>query len=163
MPLVVSFFLHTIVQRREQRQWAVDSLRGLLLDMRRQSIEPMVLALHGADCNAIRALQQFVSEGAWPDRTILIGMGESQSAGSFISYGRWPLSRLTVCSKTSLHGVVKCRRTAGSAANCSHQARLYWMVSAPAAACRCRYQSLTAGGMIDDHVSTNARCVAPQH
>ena len=31
----------------------------------------MVLALHGADCNAIRAMQQFVSEGAWPDETIL--------------------------------------------------------------------------------------------
>jgi SRSO17 transposase len=31
----------------------------------------MVLALHGADCNAIRAMQQFVSAGAWPDQTIL--------------------------------------------------------------------------------------------
>ena len=46
-------------------------LRGLLLDIRRKSIEPMVLALHGADYNAIRAMQQFVSEGAWADRVIL--------------------------------------------------------------------------------------------
>ena len=60
-----------LFQRREQRQWSADYLRGLLLDMRRKSIEPMVLALHGADCNAIRAMQQFVSEGAWPDETIL--------------------------------------------------------------------------------------------
>ena len=60
-----------LFQRREQRQWSADYLRGLLLDMRRKSIEPMVLALHGADFNAIRAMQQFVSEGAWPDQTIL--------------------------------------------------------------------------------------------
>lgn len=60
-----------LFQRREQRQWSADYLRGLLLDIRRKSIEPMVLALHGADFNAIRAMQQFVSEGAWPDETIL--------------------------------------------------------------------------------------------
>ena len=60
-----------LFQRREQRQWSADYLRGLLLDMRRKSVEPMVLALHGADYNAIRAMQQFVSEGAWPDHTIL--------------------------------------------------------------------------------------------
>jgi len=58
-------------QRREQRQWSADSLRGLLLDLRRQSIAPMGLALHGADCTASRARQQFVGEGAWPDQTIL--------------------------------------------------------------------------------------------
>jgi SRSO17 transposase len=60
-----------LFQRREQRQWSADSLRGLLLDIRRKSIAPMVLALHGADFNAIRAMQQFVSDGAWPDETIL--------------------------------------------------------------------------------------------
>jgi SRSO17 transposase len=60
-----------LFQRREQRQWSADYLRGLLLDLRRKSIEPIVLTLHGADFNAIRAMQQFVSEGAWPDHTIL--------------------------------------------------------------------------------------------
>ena len=60
-----------LLQRREQRLWSADPLRGLLLDMRRTSIEPMVLALHGADFNAMRAMQHFVSEGAWPGRTIL--------------------------------------------------------------------------------------------
>jgi SRSO17 transposase len=60
-----------LFQRRAQRQWSADSLRGLLLDMRRKAVEPMVLALHGADYNAIRALPQCVSEGAWPDHTLL--------------------------------------------------------------------------------------------
>jgi SRSO17 transposase len=58
-------------QRKEQRQWAAQYLRGLLLDIPRKSIEPMALALHGADGNAIRAMQQFTSEGAWHDDLIL--------------------------------------------------------------------------------------------
>jgi SRSO17 transposase len=66
---------HTIYsplfQRSEQRQWSAEYLRGLLLDIPRKSIEPMVLALHGADGNAIRAMQQFASEGAWDDAVIL--------------------------------------------------------------------------------------------
>ena len=60
-----------LFQRREQRQWSADSLRGLLWDIRRKSIAPMVLALHGADGNAMRAMPQCVSAGAWPDQTIL--------------------------------------------------------------------------------------------
>jgi SRSO17 transposase len=60
-----------LLQRREPRQWSAAYLQGLLLDLRRKSIEPMVLALHGADFNAMRAMQQFVSEGAWPDHTLL--------------------------------------------------------------------------------------------
>lgn len=60
-----------LFQRREQRQWSADYLRGWLLEMPRKSIEPMVLSLHGADRNAIRAMQQFVGEGAWNDTLIL--------------------------------------------------------------------------------------------
>ncbi len=60
-----------LFQRREQREWASDYLHGLLLDIPRKSIEPMVLALRGDDLNAIRAMQQFVSEGAWADRPML--------------------------------------------------------------------------------------------
>jgi SRSO17 transposase len=60
-----------LFQRREQRQWSVEYLRGLLLEIPRKSIEPMVLSLHGADYNAIRAMQQFVGEGAWDDDAIL--------------------------------------------------------------------------------------------
>ena len=60
-----------LFQRREQRQWSADYLRGLLLEMPRKSIEPMMLTLHGADHNAIRAMQQFVGEGAWNDQAIL--------------------------------------------------------------------------------------------
>ncbi len=60
-----------LLQRREQREWSAKYLHGLLLELPRKSIEPMVLALEGANRNAVRAMQQFLSEGAWDDDAIL--------------------------------------------------------------------------------------------
>ena len=60
-----------LFQRREQRAWSEQYLRGLLLDLPRKSIEPMVLALVGADRDAVRGLQHFVSAGPWDDDAIL--------------------------------------------------------------------------------------------
>jgi SRSO17 transposase len=60
-----------LFQRREQRHWSAEYLCGLLLDIPRKSIEPMVLAMYGSDAKAIRAMQQFASEGAWDDEAIL--------------------------------------------------------------------------------------------
>lgn len=57
--------------RREQREWALLYQRGLVSDLPRKSVEPIVLSLHGADENAIRAVQQFVNAGAWDDTPIL--------------------------------------------------------------------------------------------
>lgn len=57
--------------RREQREWALLYQRGLVSDLPRKSVEPIVLSLHGADENAIRAVQQFVNAGAWNDTAIL--------------------------------------------------------------------------------------------
>ena len=53
-----------LFQRREQRHWSAEYLRGLRLEMQRKSIEPMMLTLHGSDQHAIRAMQQFLGEGA---------------------------------------------------------------------------------------------------
>lgn len=60
-----------LFRRREQRQWSQQYLHGLLLELPRKSIEPMVLALEGANRNTVRAMQQFLSEGAWEDNPIL--------------------------------------------------------------------------------------------
>jgi SRSO17 transposase len=60
-----------LFRRPEQRAWSQDYLQGLLLEIPRKSIEPMVLHLHGADRNTVRAMQQFLGEGAWDDATIL--------------------------------------------------------------------------------------------
>lgn len=58
--------------RREQREWASVYLRGLVSpSTERKSVEPMILGINGADPNAVRAAQQFVSAGAWDDTAIL--------------------------------------------------------------------------------------------
>ena len=57
--------------RSEQREWAQLYMRGQLSDLERKSIEPMVLREHGKDINAVRAVQQFIGEGAWDDDRIL--------------------------------------------------------------------------------------------
>jgi SRSO17 transposase len=57
--------------RSEQRHWSLFYLRGQLSQLERKSIEPMVLASKGADRAAVRAVQQFLSEGAWSDALIL--------------------------------------------------------------------------------------------
>jgi SRSO17 transposase len=56
---------HDCFARREQRQWSLFYLCGQLSKIERKTIEPMVLALHGADSNAVRALQRFMTESTW--------------------------------------------------------------------------------------------------
>jgi SRSO17 transposase len=61
-----------LFQRREQREWSALYLRGLLSDVpKNKSIESMMLSLHGAEANAIRDMQHFISQGAWADEPIL--------------------------------------------------------------------------------------------
>ena len=58
--------------RREQRDWMEVYLEGLVTpSIERKSIEPMILAIKGADDNAVRAAQQFIGAGAWDDDVIL--------------------------------------------------------------------------------------------
>lgn len=51
--------------RREQRECSEKYLMGLMLNIPRKSIEPMVLEMQGNDQNAVRSMQQFISEGKW--------------------------------------------------------------------------------------------------
>jgi SRSO17 transposase len=53
--------------RREQREWSLFYLCGQLSNLARKTIEPIVLALHGADPNAVRAAQRFITDGRWDD------------------------------------------------------------------------------------------------
>ncbi len=59
-----------LFRRAEQREYAGDYVHGLLLDLPRKSVEPMVLTLYGADGNAVRGMQQFLGEGKWDDWVI---------------------------------------------------------------------------------------------
>jgi len=62
--------------RREQREWAGVYLRGLLTaDVPRKNVEAMALRLLGVGPHAerqVRALQQFIGEGAWDDDALLV-------------------------------------------------------------------------------------------
>jgi len=60
-----------LFQRREQREGAAKYLHGLLLELPRKSIEPMVLALEGPNAKAVRTTQLCISEGAWDDEVLL--------------------------------------------------------------------------------------------
>jgi hypothetical protein len=58
------------IPRKDQRRWGQTYLRGLLLDGKRKSIEPMAKRLArgdpAADAYALeQALQQFVSQSPW--------------------------------------------------------------------------------------------------
>jgi SRSO17 transposase len=60
-----------LFRRREQRAAAEKYLHGLLRELPRKSIEPMVLALAGAKAKAVRPRQVFISAGAWDDDALL--------------------------------------------------------------------------------------------
>jgi len=60
-----------LFQRREQWQWSAFYLCGQLANLERKTIEPMVLALRGPDINSMRAVQQFIGQGAWPVQPIV--------------------------------------------------------------------------------------------
>jgi len=66
----------SLFARREQRQWAEVYLRGLLgADVPRKNVEAMTLRLLGAGPGAerrVRAVQQFIGEGAWDDAALLV-------------------------------------------------------------------------------------------
>ena len=62
---------HDQFQRREQREWSQFYQRGQLADIERKTVEPMVLALKGADRNAVRAGQHFISAGNLDDEATL--------------------------------------------------------------------------------------------
>ncbi len=61
-------YFSPLFARREQRGWGLQYMQGLLADLPRKSVEPMALALPAGN---VRAMQQFLGEGAWDDRAIL--------------------------------------------------------------------------------------------
>jgi SRSO17 transposase len=54
--------------RVEQGQWGYKYLQGLMLPIKRKSIQPMAMALEDGN---IQALQQFIGQGKWQDGELL--------------------------------------------------------------------------------------------
>ena len=61
----------SVFVRDEQRGWSLFYLCGQLANLERKTIEPMVLALFGADGQAVRALQHFIGSGSWSARDVI--------------------------------------------------------------------------------------------
>ncbi len=60
-----------------RRRWCETYVRGVLLDGQRKSIEPMATRLQGIESGAEdyeQALQQFVNQSPWDERTVLDGL-----------------------------------------------------------------------------------------
>jgi SRSO17 transposase len=64
---LISFhrLFQSVFQRREQREWSLFYMCGQLANLPRKTMESMVLHFRGANLNAIRALQQFISQSTW--------------------------------------------------------------------------------------------------
>lgn len=61
-----------LFRRREQREKSERYLYGLLSpEIKNKAIEPMMLELEGDNQSEIRAMQHFISKGAWDDTAVL--------------------------------------------------------------------------------------------
>ncbi|MBS1862286.1 MAG: IS701 family transposase [Actinobacteria bacterium] len=65
------------MQRKDQRRWGEVYLRGLMLDGRRKSIEPMAARLEDGD---EQCLQQFVSQSPWEEAAVRRRLAARMSA-----------------------------------------------------------------------------------
>jgi SRSO17 transposase len=64
-------------RRSEQRHWAGVYLRGLMLEGRRKSIEPMAARLQDGD---EQCLQQFVNQSPWNERVVRVNLARRMTA-----------------------------------------------------------------------------------
>jgi SRSO17 transposase len=85
------------VQRSEQRKWGGVYLRGLMLDGKRKSVEPMAARLADGD---EQCLQQFVDQSPWEERVVRANLARRMCAEiepsvwviddtGFAKKGRW--------------------------------------------------------------------------
>jgi SRSO17 transposase len=93
------------IPRKDQRRWGQTYLRGLLLDGKRKSIEPMATRLArgdpDADADALeQALQQFVNQSPWDPVRVRHRLAQRMTAAipptawviddtAFPKFGRW--------------------------------------------------------------------------
>ena len=61
-----------VFQRQEQQHWSAVYLCGQLSNIERKTMEPIILALEGANPNAVRALLQFIGQGTWSSQVLVL-------------------------------------------------------------------------------------------
>ena len=103
------------IPRKDQRRWGHSYLRGLLLDGKRKSIQPMAARLArgdpDADADALeQALQQFVNQSPWDPAAVRRRLAERMTTA--IHPQAWVLDD-TAFPKFGRHSVGWRGRTAG--------------------------------------------------
>ncbi|MFI2433623.1 transposase, partial [Streptomyces sp. NPDC018960] len=86
--------------RRDQRRWGECYLRGLMLDGRRKSIQPMAERLPDGN---MQALQQFVSQSPWDPLPVRQRIAGSRPLEWCID-GHSVISSLRLCSEFGRDG-----------------------------------------------------------
>jgi SRSO17 transposase len=125
------------LQRSEQRRWGGVYLRGLMLDGKRKSIEPMAARLEDGD---EQCLQQFVNQSPWDERVVRANLARPMCAAiepsvwivddtGFAKKGRWSVGVARQYSGT-LGRVDNCQvgvslNAASDAASCPINWRLF--------------------------------------
>jgi SRSO17 transposase len=153
---------HDLFARREQREWSAFYLRGQLSDLERKTVEPMVLALKGDDRAAVRAVQQFLGEGAWDDAAILARrealVAEDLGApdGVLIADG-------SGFPKQGTHSVGVARQYCGHVGKVANCQQGVFLAYASARGCTFvdRRLYMPAEWFDDDHAPERARCGVP--
>jgi SRSO17 transposase len=125
------------LQRSEQRRWGGVYLRGLMLDGKRKSIEPMAARLADGD---EQCLQQFVNQSPWDEQVVRANLARRVCAEiepdvwviddtGFAKQGRWSVGVARQYSGT-LGRVDNCQigvsiSAAGDAASCPINWRIF--------------------------------------
>ena len=148
--------------RREQRQWSLFYLRGQLSDLERKTVEPMVHALRGVDPAAVRAVQSFLSEGAWDDAALLrrhqqlVGQGLGEREGIVIVDG----SGFPKQGKFSVGVARQYCGNQGKIANCQQGVFAAYHSSQGTTFLDCRLY-MPLHWFDDEHAPLRARCGVP--
>jgi SRSO17 transposase len=148
--------------RREQRQWSLFYLRGQLSDLERKTVEPMVHALRGVDPAAVRAVQSFLSEGAWDDAALLhrhqqlVGQGLGEPEGIVIVDG----SGFPKQGKFSVGVARQYCGNQGKIANCQQGVFAAYHSSKGTTFLDCRLY-MPQHWFDDEHAPLRARCGVP--
>src|SRR4051812_7042488 len=83
--------------RRDQRRWGEVYLRGLMLDGKRKSIEPMAARLADGD---EQCLQQFVNQSPWDERVVRANLARRMCAEIELSV--WVIDDTGFCEEGPL-------------------------------------------------------------
>lgn len=166
---------HDLFVRREQREWSAFYLRGQLSDLERKTVEPMVLALkprQGDDRAAgaaVRAVQQFLGDGAWDDAPILVRREAlvAEDLGAPDGMGGLLIVDGSGFPKQGTHSVGVARQYCGhvgKVANCQHGVFLAY-ASAKNGRPGCTFVDrrlyMPKEWFDDEHAAERARCGVP--